>query len=119
MIKLLKKYLAGWKIVRVETRVQVKAVEVAETSISHWRSLPVNVAASQKVLGDPVLKMMVQLLEQESPAVMNVLPPGSSEIDVARSYGENVGYLQCLANLKSFGTVVAVTKEPAETFEAD
>lgn len=60
--------------------------------------------------------MILAILHYETPSRTSLLPPGASEIDVARAYGVQAGYEKALIDLCNLAEPLQQHTEPPVTF---
>lgn len=75
------------------------------------------VAQAKTLLLSPIGRMMISILQNETPMRVGQVPRGATSEDIHRAYGYEEGYRHCLEKLISFGKLVEPPVEPAVTFE--
>lgn len=75
------------------------------------------VAQAKTLLLSPIGRMMISILQNETPMRIGQVPRGATSEDIHRAYGYEEGYRHCLEKLISFGKLVEPPVEPEVTFE--
>ncbi len=76
-------------------------------------SLDKNATAQAKaLLAAPIGRLMLSILQNESPMRVGQLPRGATSEDIHRAYGFEEGYRHCLEKLIQFGRLTEEVKEP-------
>ncbi len=75
------------------------------------------VSQAKGLLSSPVGRLMLSILQNESPMRIGTLRGGATSEDIHRAYGFEEGYRHCLQTLISLGNLAEQPKEPEVTFE--
>jgi len=102
----------------VERQIEVVRRDSTTLTLDEWRSDPKVCAAAAKVLADPTVRMMLDVLRNNHLGMM-VLPMGSSLEVRACVQSLSEGYSMCLNNLEAMAIHKPVGKDLQPTFEPE
>lgn len=74
-------------------------------------------AQAKRLLASPIGRLMISILQNESPMRVGSLRGGANSEDIHRAYGFEEGYRHCLQKLIQLGELIEAPKEPETTFE--
>lgn len=96
-------------------------VDLVNTSLTtlQWRQDDKLVAQARSILSQPAVGHMLAVLQLESPIKSMPLPPGATDIDIARAYGIEHGYQHAIAQLYRLARPAALVDEVPIEFKDD
>lgn len=102
-----------------KTRYQVTLIEREpfKLTLTEWRSNPDMAAQAAKVLANPTMKFMLQVLYNSSPAWETLLAPTME--DRAAQQARIEGYAQALANIEAMAVYERPMEHLEQTFEKE
>ena len=84
---------------------------------SQFKSDKNAVSQARGLLMSPIGRLMLSILQNESPMRVGEVKQGATSEDIHRAFGVEEGYQACLKKLITLGELAEVPVEPETTFE--
>src|SRR5678815_2579098 len=115
-LKWLENFVTGGPIRRIEYTYQVVQRDPCRLRLHEWRSSPDLAIQARKLLSDPIMRTMLDVVDTEHPANM-VLSDSTTIENRAVWQSRCEGYTMALANFESMGIYQKPKQELEATFE--
>ena len=106
-----------WKQPKPTEQVRLKTVVANSLTVSKWREVPMLVTESQKLLSNPHMIGMLDVLRNDAPHNYGMITKGAQPMEYAERVGMIQGYLMCLNNLEALALPLEKHEMPEATFE--
>ena len=102
----------------VQLKIQTVLIEPVKLRLAQWQADPNLTGAATTLLKDGTFKLMLQVANNEHPALIAFRPDASLE---SRALHQAMieGYNRCLRNFEAMGQHTALPKELEATFEQE